>query len=180
MCDSKKLDNFYPIPNSIPIIEIKDQKTSRAKITGNLLKLGKLHDFSDLDADHRRLKRTLKKVSENISNKFKEFGVQEKNIEIEVEKQANDLAFSIYEGISLSSPPDERSEGFRWLLSFFSHFASNLEFDWEEKIFLIDEPAVLLHPKGQKAVLNILEKISKKSQVIYSTHSPFLINRNFP
>jgi predicted ATP-dependent endonuclease of OLD family len=37
-----------------------------------------------------------------------------------------------------------------------------------------------LHPRGQKDVLNVIEKITQNNQLVYSTHSPFLINRNYP
>jgi hypothetical protein len=41
---------------------------------------------------------------------------------------------------------------------------------------LIDEPGTYLHARAQKDVLHLLEdRLSKKDQIIYSTHSPFLI-----
>ncbi len=167
------------IPESLPISEIKEQKTSQAKIVGNLLKLGKIVNFSELDEPYRTLKHTLRGVSETITKEFNEFYSQEK-IEIELEKQGNDLAVSINGGVSISSSPKERSVGLQWLLSFFATFAYLKQDFWKSTIFLVDEPAVLLHPRGQKDVLSIIEKMTQNNQIIYSTHSPFLINRNYP
>ena len=89
------------------------------------------------------------------------------------------MAFSINGGVSFSSSPKERSEGFQWLLSFFA-LCLDKQRNNSNEIFLIDEPALHLHPKGQKDVLKIIEVLSKSHQIIYSTHSPFLISKNFP
>jgi hypothetical protein len=47
-------------------------------------------------------------------------------------------------------------------------------------IFLFDEPGLNLHPKGQVDLQNVFEDIAKNNQIIYTTHSVFLINKNFP
>lgn len=47
-------------------------------------------------------------------------------------------------------------------------------------LWLFDEPGVWLHPAGQFDLMQALEALAKTSQVVYATHSVFLINRNFP
>jgi predicted ATP-dependent endonuclease of OLD family len=47
-------------------------------------------------------------------------------------------------------------------------------------IYLFDEPGVFLHPKGQKDLMQVFEQISTEAQVIYATHSFFMLNQNFP
>ena len=47
-------------------------------------------------------------------------------------------------------------------------------------IFLFDEPGIYLHPSGQYDLLQVLDAIGKHNQVIYSTHSLFMINKTFP
>lgn len=47
-------------------------------------------------------------------------------------------------------------------------------------IFMFDEPGLNLHPKGQVDLQNVFEDITKTNQIIYSTHSVFLINKNYP
>ena len=47
-------------------------------------------------------------------------------------------------------------------------------------IFLFDEPGIYLHPSGQHDLLRVLDAIGKHNQVIYSTHSLFMLNRTFP
>ena len=70
----------------------------------------------------------------------------------------------------------ERSNGLRWYLNLFvalraNHTKSN------NVIFLMDEPGVHLHVDAQKKLLTLFTDLSKKeNQVIYSTHSPTMID----
>jgi predicted ATPase len=47
-------------------------------------------------------------------------------------------------------------------------------------IYLFDEPGVLLHPRGQRDLLQVFEELADENQIIYATHSLFLLNQNFP
>jgi multidrug efflux pump subunit AcrA (membrane-fusion protein) len=47
-------------------------------------------------------------------------------------------------------------------------------------IWLFDEPGLWLHPDGQHDLLQVLEKLAQSNQIVYSTHSIFLINKNHP
>ncbi len=47
-------------------------------------------------------------------------------------------------------------------------------------LWLFDEPGVWLHPAGQFDLMQALEALAASNQVVYSTHSIFMINRNFP
>ncbi len=44
-------------------------------------------------------------------------------------------------------------------------------------LFFIDEPETFLHPQAQNKLLNALEKLSTKSQVVIITHSPYLLKK---
>lgn len=75
----------------------------------------------------------------------------------------------------LSLPFDERSSGFQWFFSFLTAF-SRYEYDNTPVIILLDEPALGLHAKAQRDFLRFIEeRLSKRCQVIYTTHSPFMI-----
>ncbi len=45
----------------------------------------------------------------------------------------------------------------------------------EDSILLIDEPETSLHPKWQKAVVQLYQNIGKNNQVILATHSPHIM-----
>ena len=47
-------------------------------------------------------------------------------------------------------------------------------------VFLFDEPGIYLHPAGQYDLLQVLDTIGKNNQVVYSTHSLFMLNKTFP
>jgi energy-coupling factor transporter ATP-binding protein EcfA2 len=47
-------------------------------------------------------------------------------------------------------------------------------------IYLFDEPGVLLHPQGQRDLLQVFEQLASENQIVYATHSLFLLNQNFP
>lgn len=70
----------------------------------------------------------------------------------------------------------ERSNGLRWYLSLFIALKAN-NIEDRNVIFLMDEPGVFLHVDAQKRLLELLDDLSSNNnQVIYSTHSPTMID----
>jgi len=76
---------------------------------------------------------------------------------------------------------NERSLGFRWFFGFilFTEFRKARIDESGEYLFLFDEPASNLHESSQQKLLSLFEKLIDKSKIIYSTHSPYLINPKF-
>lgn len=74
---------------------------------------------------------------------------------------------------------DERSSGFVWFFSFLVWF-SQIKSNYGDKlIILLDEPALNLHIKAQSDLLRYFdEKLKPNHQLIYTTHSPFMIEPN--
>jgi hypothetical protein len=69
---------------------------------------------------------------------------------------------------------DVRSSGFRWFVSFLAAFS---QFSDEPVVLLLDEPALELHARAQKDFLEFIESaIGESHQVIYTTHSPFMVD----
>lgn len=70
----------------------------------------------------------------------------------------------------------ERSEGFQWYFNFFITLkGSGLK---PGDIILIDEPGVYLHPKAQIDMLDFIKEQSKTYQIVFTSHSPYLINKD--
>jgi len=68
----------------------------------------------------------------------------------------------------------QRSAGVQWFVSFFLTLKSMPNtFD---NLVLIDEPGVHLHAKAQGDILKLLESEKESMQIIYSTHSPYLLD----
>ncbi|MFH1230840.1 MAG: AAA family ATPase, partial [Planctomycetota bacterium] len=74
--------------------------------------------------------------------------------------------------------PSERSDGFQWLLSFYTTLRSQASSSSTNSIMLLDNPALELHLDGQKDIRHFLENdvASPTSQVIYVTHSPGMVD----
>lgn len=72
---------------------------------------------------------------------------------------------------------DERSTGFIWFFSFLIWF-SQMKANYADKlIVLLDEPGLTLHGTAQQDLLRyIREKLSTDYQVIFTTHSPFMLD----
>ncbi|MDQ4086561.1 MAG: ATP-binding protein [Pseudomonadota bacterium] len=73
---------------------------------------------------------------------------------------------------------DERSTGFRWFFSFllFTLYRAR-SLAGRKTLFLLDEPASNLHAGAQSQLLDSFPRIaSRGTQIIYSTHSHYLIN----
>ena len=75
----------------------------------------------------------------------------------------------------VSVPLSERSAGFVWFFSFLSQFKQMRKRN-PGAIILLDEPGLTLHGKAQADLLRyIIERLLPDHQVIYSTHSPFMV-----
>lgn len=72
-------------------------------------------------------------------------------------------------------PPRQRSQGFRWFLSFYLHLKAESERN-NSLIILFDEPGLFLHSKAQNDMVKVFEELALKNQILYSTHSPYLID----
>ena len=69
-----------------------------------------------------------------------------------------------------------RSSGFVWFFSFLAWY-SQLCRKSEKLILLLDEPGLSLHAKAQGDLLRYFEEeLKDHNQVIYSTHSPFMVD----
>jgi predicted ATP-dependent endonuclease of OLD family len=70
---------------------------------------------------------------------------------------------------------DARSSGFRWFVSFLASFS---EFEEDANVVvLLDEPGLSLHARAQADLLRFLdEKLAAKHQLIYTTHSAFMVD----
>lgn len=74
-----------------------------------------------------------------------------------------------------SVPFSERSAGFVWFFSFLVQFAM-MRRQTDKVIILLDEPGLTLHGKAQEDLLRYIEEeLLPAHQVIYSTHSPFMV-----
>ena len=68
----------------------------------------------------------------------------------------------------------ERSQGFTWFFSFLASLSALR--DAGRMILLLDEPGLGLHASAQGDLLRFVdERLAPRHQVLYSTHSPFMV-----
>jgi len=70
---------------------------------------------------------------------------------------------------------DQRSEGFRWLVSFFVVFHAQAKDDLRNAVLLLDEPGLSLHALKQQEFRKTVSALAEGNQIIYTTHSPFMV-----
>lgn len=70
---------------------------------------------------------------------------------------------------------DQRSEGFRWLVSFFVVFHAQAKDSLRDAILLLDEPGLSLHALKQQEFRKTVSRLAEGNQIIYTTHSPFMV-----
>jgi energy-coupling factor transporter ATP-binding protein EcfA2 len=82
----------------------------------------------------------------------------------------------IYNGLhDMTVPFSDRSAGFIWFFSFLVSF-SQVKKDHGNVVILLDEPGLSLHGCAQADLLRYIEeKLKPDHQVIFTTHSPFMV-----
>lgn len=97
------------------------------------------------------------------------------------EFKADGNYFRIWVSDSIRPEPIEleaRSTGLQWFFSFYLVFLVESELHHRNAILLLDEPGVTLHPLAQKDLFTFFENLSLNNQIIYTTHSPFMVDSN--
>jgi hypothetical protein len=120
----------------------------------------------------------LQSASATLTTKFREWWKQGT---YRFRLQADGQHFRIW--VSDDLRPDEielegRSTGLQWFLSFFLVFLVEQENAHEDCILLLDEPGHTLHPLAQKDLIAFFHGLSEEGQILYTTHSPFLVDSN--
>ena len=118
----------------------------------------------------------LHSASSSLTNKFKEWWKQgEYNFRFE----ADGNYFRIWvnddkreEWIEL----ENRSRGLQWFFSFLLVFLVESRDGHSGSILLLDEPGITLHPIAQSNLINYFKSLSEENQLVYTTHSPFLVD----
>ncbi len=69
-----------------------------------------------------------------------------------------------------------RSRGLQWFFSFFLVFLVESKDSHSNCNLLLDEPGLSLHPLAQFDLTAFFNSLSKENQLVYTTHSPFMVN----
>jgi hypothetical protein len=122
-------------------------------------------------------------IAENLN--FHRWWRQDINFDIEVKARERELALVIRDRTKSSYSFDERSQGLRYFLSYYVQMTAHQASMDRSEVMLLDEPDAYLSSIGQQDLLRVLQNYAvpetdaPPNQVVYVTHSPFLIDRNF-
>ena len=149
--------------------EAEEAKTKERQVTA---------DIVARDQERKELRSVkLNSASVDISNKFSEWFGQRRH---KIRYQADGRYFRIW--VSDDRRPDvdieleSRSKGFQWFFSFYLVFLVESEEGHKDAILLLDEPGLHLHPTAQQELMCFFETLAVSNPLIYTTHSPFLID----
>jgi predicted ATPase len=186
-------DEYSELRGSIKIRELlskkpdalsEEEKTARA-----LLTLAGTDDQYLLNADYEVRKRELENVATSITQDVLKYWTTNPELRVNIDiVQTNvstpqgqqsvldELKIRLWDDRHfLSLLLDEHSTGFRWFFSFLAAF-SEYEGGKSPLVILLDEPGLGLHAKAQRDLLKFIdEMLAVRCQVIYTTHSPFMV-----
>lgn len=147
-----------------------------------------------LNADRREaLKATCEAASNEITEEIFQFWSQNNALEVIIEidnakpKDPPPFNTGMVADIRIKNtnhkatlPLSERSAGFVWFFSFLAQFKQLKKTPGNNNaIILLDEPGLTLHGKAQGDLLRyIVERLLPDHQVIFTTHSPFMVPMN--
>ena len=154
-----------------------------------------IDDFTK-SGGYEPLKAKIEGISISLTDQIMEFWKQNEDLEVEVDIRPDlddEAPFNngpnLYLRIKnrrhrgVSTPFQQRSRGFIWFFSFLVWFDSvqhqidiTGKADQRGLILLLDEPGLALHALAQADFLRYIDNLSKKHQVLYTTHSPFMVH----
>ena len=185
-------DEYYSLPGTINLQkflngQVDDTFTKEQNdITKALFELSNIDIKKVMDSNnYEDFIAELEATSNNITDKLLEYWTTNKNLEIkfEIQSKENTSTRNIEKILQIrirntkhrvTLPLKNRSKGFIWFFSFLVWFSKVQE--KKNLIILLDEPGLNLHAEAQADLLKYIDKeLLPRYQVIYTTHSPFMI-----
>ncbi len=177
-------------------IEVLKTRVSQNKLLETDYPLLGLIELARLNLDHllnpartEWLVNKLEGASNHLSGKVLKYWSQNKHLHMTFDVRAarpgdpqgmtsgTNIWARIYDSKrKVSTPLGTRSRGFVWFFSFLAWFDQQQRKN-EPLILLLDEPGLFLHGTAQADLLRYIdEELKGNLQVIYTTHSPFMVD----
>ena len=137
-------------------------------------KEGLTEEVQRMVADERAIR--LSSASDAMTRKFEEWW---ENRKYKFRYDIDGQLFRVWVSDNLNTSEielDQRSAGMQYFFSFYLVFLVESDGAHSDSILLLDEPGLHYHGTAQKKTVEFLQKISEKNQVLYTTHSPFMID----
>ena len=147
-----------------PLLEGASKKT---------LKLTK-EQLEELATKKERYAKLFKEAGERLTREFNQWWRQGK-YKFEFAFDDGNLTIFVTDSDGVRAPLDARSVGIQWFLSFFLVFTLESQLFYTNTIMLLDESGATLHGLAQQDLVRFFDELSKTNQIIYSTHSSYML-----
>lgn len=179
-----QLQGRYALSEALTAVK-SGSKNEATQTAADFLRLAKVTAANVETWNYEQSKAELEAVSSLLTQRVKANWKQNQHLKLAVEVEATTnpqnnqverfLQFRVEDSRhDFSNPLDRRSTGFQWFVSFIASF---FEFEKNKNlVLLLDEPGLSLHARAQMDLLDSIEKnLTGGRQVIYTTHSPFMV-----
>ena len=172
------------IPDAVSVHQLKDEAYEFMR--GILYYAGiEPADAEALFTQNDATMRQLKKASVTLNRRLKEGWIQGEDLHYELSHDsASEQVLLRIEDPAVGSRmvrASRRSSGFTHFFALKTIlYARQRDHVANRYIYLFDEPGIYLHPSGQYDLIAVLDAIGEHNQVLYSTHSLFMLNKTFP
>jgi len=154
-------------PNKIPFAELEKNEWIKDLSVISDLKIATIKGTDDRGKEKHK-----DDVNIKLNEDYEKFWTQDVS-NLSVNWDSTHLYFWIKED-GYPYEPSLRSKGRQWHLAFYIKVSARAN-ENVANIILIDEPGLFLHAKAQEDILGKLEDSAKEVQLIFSTHSPYLL-----
>ncbi len=182
------------LPNRIDMEDIitGNEQVEGYKAARNFLSIAQLDYTFFQQPSSRILKQKIENLNYNLTRNFHDFWQQSIGSNNKIHIQFELEHYNSSYGAKAGKPylefwikdegerlyPKQRSRGVRWFLSFYMELKASAGRTDRRLILLVDEPGVSLHARAQEDVLKVFDDIKDRIQIIYTTHSPHLVEIN--
>lgn len=188
-------DEFYQMDGRANIEALKARMDGNTLVKSDHPLLG-LINLARLDLDElinpdrtRELKNSLEGAGNHLSKRVIKYWSQNRYLQLRFDvrparpqdpegmRSGTNIWGDVYDTKHLvTTELGTRSRGFVWFFSFLAWY-SDIQRSGQKVILLLDEPGLSLHAKAQEDLLKYFEaEVKGNHQLIYSTHSPFMVD----
>ena len=183
-------DDYYPLAGKININDLSSNPptSEKDKTSQALFELARINPQDILNAtedEYEKYIALLEASSNKITKEIFKYWSTNSNLDIEFKIQSTTNTQGQLQKIldirvkslrhKITLPLDRRSKGFNWFFSFIIWFSKIQADAKSDYVLLLDEPGLNLHASAQADLLRFFADLSKKYQIIYTTHSPFMV-----
>jgi energy-coupling factor transporter ATP-binding protein EcfA2 len=188
-------DEYYQMEGHVNVPALKTRQQNKQLLDSDRPMLG-LIDLAGLEVDQlvsppntQDLINNLEGASNDLTRQIMPYWSQNKHIALRFDirpgapgdpegmRQGMNLWANVYDSAhSVTLRVGTRSRGFLWFFSFLAWFSQHKK-SKQPIILLLDEPGLFLHAAAQGDLLQYIEtELMGHHQVIYTTHSPFMVD----